>query len=828
MKSTYAENSISYLRIKGIGVVSNNPGNGQSLEVDWVGLSFINIADLGHYRPTILEPNPNHIPSILGRIEKVDPDIFKKLSSFLSTTELQDSVNEIFIDIEQQILVGLEVGSEIKDYDVIFLPKSSYEGIGRNGIAAHILQLLNSDRESFRFSDRELKELKFKWDYTDLTNKRVELGFIVSKGEDKNEFDFSKNLQVAINNFQGPIIKDGKINPPVKVFIPMLGTGQAGMSVDNSFEIIKDAIPAIKNQFRNSQIRINFPREIEPAELKRHIKDLLSTHKLQAVDKLNLKIDQLYRRDAESESETNIKDKIPFHLDNVETVDKLNRDPVAESLARLINKDIFDKEEMNHSFMVHLQGEWGSGKSTFLNLIENHLNTKERKWIVIKFNAWQNQHISPPWWSFIDQIYRQSRNAQNWHKKIYLFIRENSRRIIRYSSAYKAFTFSISILLILILFNYGYNIIDFIKNTFNPNDDTAVEDFKLTDISDILVTFSVILGIIIAMAKFFSTPILMNSAEDARSFLKRATNPMAKIKRHFESLISDINFLKYDIAVFIDDIDRCNREYTVELLEGIQTLFKNRKVLYIIAGDTKWITSCFENNYSEFSKVAELQGQNLGELFLEKAFQLSVRMPDVSEESKQAYWKEIIGDKTKTDEEKESYKEVISAVQRERIKQRLVNNYNQNNNSEAERSRIEEEFNISKQQVAELAIEGLDENVTDVRHLLLSFHNLISPNPRSIKRLANNYSMYRNTLIAEDTDFKPGHLFRWLLLEDKYPMVVKHFLESNTLQNLSEFIEKKDSYIDAQIADLNTIIQGRNDSNEEVLKIEELNQILRK
>ena len=71
-------------------------------------------------------------------------------------------------------------------------------------------------------------------------------------------------------------------------------------------------------------------------------------------------------------------------------------------------------------------------------------------------------------------------------------------------------------------------------------------------------------------------------------------------------------------------------------------------------------------------------------------------------------------------------------------------------------------------------------------------------------------------------------MFRWLLLEDKYPAIVKHFLDTNTVNKLDDFIKEKGSYTSAQIADLQTIIDGRDAMNEEALTIEELNQILRK
>lgn len=517
------------------------------------------------------------------------------------------------------------------------------------------------------------------------------------------------------------------------------------------------------------------------------------------------------------------KDKIPFHLDNVETIDKLNREPVAKSLARLINKDIFDQEEMNHSFMVHLQGEWGSGKSTFLNLIEKHLQTDSRKWVVVKYNAWQNQHISPPWWTFLNQLFKQGINQVDRISRPRFILGEKLRRVIWYSGWNKILTLVVSIILLLIVVLNFSTIFTSVTSIAKLDD-----NFTSADFAKLILSIGSVVALVFSFSKFLATPFTLKSSKQAEAFTTRASDPMTQIKNHFNHLIASYNKADREVAVFIDDIDRCNREYTIELLEGIQTLFKDRRVLYIVAGDTKWITSCFENNYKEFSKVAADQGQNLGELFLEKAFQLSVRMPNVSEESKQAYWKEIIGDTLDIQVELEDDGGEMTNEEREEIKREIVEFYNQNENSNIERNLIQEKYNISNEQVTDLAIEGLDENTEDVRHLLMSFHNLISPNPRSIKRLANNYSMYRNTLIAEQTNFKPGHLFRWLLLEDKYPMLIKHFLKENTLDNFADYIEHNGGFTELEVTDLNNIIYGRDDKEEGELHIEELHQILRK
>lgn len=828
IKSTYSEKGKSILRIKGVGIVVQNPKDGHLLRVNWSMFDEpVNIDGLGKYRRTFQRVMPNDRELVLKEILHTLQYFGAILDHFDTkfTPNLRQEV-EVPIDVNEIIVFSRKLGTEIRKYTTFFILKDSSPNIGKNSYAYPILTTLGLAVEDIRF-DTDFLKTGYRWMTLTNSSRAYRICFVFVPNETEFSMDFSTQLENALTEEQN-ILLSRKANYDIgKTLIALIPTKASIPAISSILESIVTQFPHLRKIGLTSElqdVRIHFSENIPEVAYKEYADRTNTFLQFEPHPDLLKNLKELTQENEEEEDvQVHAKDKIPFHLDNVETIDKLNREPVAKSLARLINKDIFDQKEMNHSFMVHLQGEWGSGKSTFLNLIEKHLDTDKRKWIVVKYNAWQNQHISPPWWSLIDQIYRQGKQKLHWFtKRPMLWSQEKMRRWLWYSAWQKITSLGIFVLLLIIIsLNHEgiFKAISTMANLGENSNDATVLKF--------IMSIASIIGLVFSFAKFISTPIAMQSSEQAKRFTLRASDPMNRIKEHFNGLLGDFNKQGYEVAVFIDDIDRCNRAYTIELLEGIQTLFKDRRVLYIVAGDTKWITSCFENNYKEFSSVAELQGQNLGELFLEKAFQLSVRMPDVSEASKADYWKEIIGDTIDIEVTLEAEEE-ITAEKREEIKQRLVVNYNENENSAQERSNIEQEYNISGQQATDMAIEALDENTEDVRHLLLSFHSLISPNPRSIKRLANNYSMYRNTLIAEQTDFKPGHLFRWLLLEDKYPMVVKHFLETNTLESLQKFIDEKVHYTAIQIIDLNAIINGREDLEEGALLIEELNQILRK
>ena len=83
------------------------------------------------------------------------------------------------------------------------------------------------------------------------------------------------------------------------------------------------------------------------------------------------------------------------------------------------------------------------------------------------------------------------------------------------------------------------------------------------------------------------------------------------------------------VAIFIDDLDRCDAEYVIELLQAIQTVYADVPVLYVVAADRDWIVSAYDQTYDGFKSDIDRPGQPLGYLFVKKIFQLSVNVPDL-------------------------------------------------------------------------------------------------------------------------------------------------------------------------------------------------------
>jgi len=84
-----------------------------------------------------------------------------------------------------------------------------------------------------------------------------------------------------------------------------------------------------------------------------------------------------------------------------EKEDRLRRYPLAQKVAAAVNN--YSEKE---SFVIGIEGEWGEGKTSFLNLVKGYLN--KDKYIIIDFNPWnftdQNELIKDFFESVAEKI----------------------------------------------------------------------------------------------------------------------------------------------------------------------------------------------------------------------------------------------------------------------------------------------------------------------------------------------------------------------------------------------------------------------------------------
>jgi hypothetical protein len=453
---------------------------------------------------------------------------------------------------------------------------------------------------------------------------------------------------------------------------------------------------------------------------------------------------------------------VAAHADNPAVVDELGRRPFAEIIAARI-EEVHRSSAEAGAFMVNLHGPWGAGKTSVLNFLKANLQNKsapDDQWIVVEFNAWRHQRLQPPWWSLIKEIQLQA--AEQLAKAT----PERASRLRRrwfwwrfkadWLPSIAALTCIVGALLIMT--------VTLIRQGGSMAGDAGVG--KAIELGLGLISAFVAAGAAIVT---LSRSLLFGSATAAQSYMDARSDPLGPIITLFEHLVKEI---KRPLAVFIDDLDRCDSDYVIALLEGIQTLLRTRRVTYVVAGDRKWICTCFEHKYEEFAKTIGEPGRPLGYLFLDKVFQVSAAVPRLSPTIQRNYWQALLKSGAAAEPR---VVEQERQVAEDRAQQQLKG------------VRTKEEFDRKIEQAAatgdaraEQAMRAaVAKQITspdvlkETEHRLRAFADLLEPNPRAMKRLVNAYGMYQAAHVLERRTVSPEALARWTIVELRWPLLAE-------------------------------------------------------
>jgi KAP-like P-loop domain-containing protein len=471
-----------------------------------------------------------------------------------------------------------------------------------------------------------------------------------------------------------------------------------------------------------------------------------------------------------------------------DTVRTLSDDPASATELDILGRKVFARglverilqikhEEVpeNGSFMIHIHGPWGSGKTSILNFMQHQLEEesheldeanenvdekgkekekRRQKWIVVRFNAWQNQRSGPSWWSLMDAVFKSGIRRLwkiAWWRCIPIFLWENIWRVWKGRSP---IFWVLTVLAIVIGVTIYYNL-------FNVG--TLISQNGSSTVAILTIIISLLTGL-----GAISTSLVPGSARAADQFVELSSDPMQRISGHFNRLIG---MMGYPIAIFIDDLDRCNYTYTVEILERIQTLFRQAGVFFVVTADGQWLYSSYQKVYENFKPEIDEPGRPLGHLFLAKTFQLSIPLPRLSSDLQNQYWEYLLetNGKNKIDKSLDDAKKAAQDEFRGLSDQAIL-----------EKTEEKSDNPIQKQARKEVAVTELakKKRKPHLEQFLKPYAKFLEPNPRAMKRLINTYSLMRDICILEEVKMDRQKLALWTILSMRWPL-------------LSQYLERK-------------------------------------
>jgi hypothetical protein len=422
------------------------------------------------------------------------------------------------------------------------------------------------------------------------------------------------------------------------------------------------------------------------------------------------------------------------------------------AFARYLAERIVAVPEESGAYSIHLCGPWGSGKSTLLHFVGQILRD-EKGWMVAEFNAWQHQHIRPPWWNLMEVVFRAARKRMRpWSQAREWTWRISTGSLIPAISLLIAGAWTVVFLVMPLLH----------PTSASPN--AALLGALADNLGKVLAMVGTVWGLVIA----YNRSLVFGSAKAAENYVASARDPMTEISARFSQLVGRV---PARIAVFIDDLDRCQADYVIDLLEGIQTLFRRAPVVFVVAADRKWLEACYELRYEGLKSVVGQPGKPLGELFLEKVFQFTTGLPGLPPEIRSQFWMSLIG--IGTDRQREE-------LARARA-QAVADLTGRSEGSVLAAVAASAGLGVAEQQaIREAAVARLatPEVMARTEHSLRPFADLLEQNPRAMKRLVNAFSANRAIALLSRVAVEREQLARWTILSLRWPRLAD-FLEAH-------------------------------------------------
>lgn len=462
-------------------------------------------------------------------------------------------------------------------------------------------------------------------------------------------------------------------------------------------------------------------------------------------------------------------DQVNWIPDFAATNDSLGRAPLAYAIARQLR--LLQSESLGQSFLIHIDGEWGAGKTSLLNFIREQFKSD---WQIVDFDSWRQYKLGPPWWSLLTTLRLSLKRRLKFPGRVRLRTTETLTQLKRGGGVY------LLALLIVALLSFG------IYLAFRPHLNTATT----TDLAETVTAVLAAIGTLWAGALVAARFLLWDSPRGAKFYESSNTNPMESIADHFSWLIRTSD---RPVLFLVDDLDRAPAQYVVELLETIETLIRNapqrartKRSLsngchFIVAADGAWIRQSFESSYAAFASSISEPGRPLGYLFLDKIFQLTVSVPIMSEEGQKRYLSQLLGSGVPLQPRKLN-------LERDEVDERIRSSKSEAEIVEALLSATP----IVRDAVTPIAIESLQSlEVESTReHFLQQFSPLLRRNPRSMKRYVIAYSLARIALTMEGIFIAGPPLALWLIVQNRWPLLAD-FLRAHP-ELLEQFTTQQD------------------------------------
>ncbi|MGG2025653.1 P-loop NTPase fold protein [Gottfriedia sp. S16(2024)] len=256
----------------------------------------------------------------------------------------------------------------------------------------------------------------------------------------------------------------------------------------------------------------------------------------------------------------NIRSIVEMPLDNPFSNDKLNREEFKNNLMNILDRT-------KDNLVICLNSSWGTGKTTFIKMWKTSLCNNE-EYSTLYFNAWENDDVTDPLIPLLSLL-------------------ENNNSLVRkaQSSLLNLTKIAAPIIATATLGPLAGHIADVTSKFMNKSGQKIIEESTQS------------LG-----EKFIDS---FQEQKNSKEQLKRG---LKKYQRTVDK----------KILIFIDELDRCNPQFAIKVLERVKHLFDLENYIFVFSLDREQLSHSISTHY----------GQNMDSVgYLRRFFDLELSLP---------------------------------------------------------------------------------------------------------------------------------------------------------------------------------------------------------
>lgn len=283
--------------------------------------------------------------------------------------------------------------------------------------------------------------------------------------------------------------------------------------------------------------------------------------------------------------------------DNETSIDLLDYQYLVDTVIRII------KDDGILPATIGVYGDWGSGKSSLLRMVQENLK-KDEDVYTINFNGWLFEGYEDTKSALMGTILEQISENENFGSKV----KDKALGLLQKIDWMKvAGTLSKHAIAFAALGPAGLGITT-VSDAIAKISEAAKNGTKNADMEKIIKAIA-------------------SKEEQGRQIRKG----IREFHSEFEGLLGETKIKT--LVVFIDDLDRCNPDTIIETLEAIRLFLFVKKTAFVIGADERLV------KYAVRRRFPEIPGERIevGRDYLEKLIQFPVRIPQLSRKEIETY-----------------------------------------------------------------------------------------------------------------------------------------------------------------------------------------------